>query len=618
MESATLTQRGKKNPSFGKKEALLRRIPCTTQTNMLCNRLCADFDVEDNARRAEQAAAQTVDFAALVASFKDNWAAISDLFNDALLSQSDGRLRDELLKQGNAAMRELAGRTIKRVSATTAAVRTVIWKVNNLLVRKHFERMIDNNPQLFEDYADGKQTVLTLTTSTEWLAKVALLKKGSFTGNREGAIYHSLKRLNFCEREHFDRQGNANSSAHEVTLHINVSEWFFGHTTAISLEADPIGETQADSFLRATTGNSMQIIPINTVEEQITKEKEASPSYSTPIGVTQQVEGDSTSTPLLNTDTDTVEFSAAPAAVPTPADVKIGQKMFEKAENSLFTPKNLADLRIRTNANTAITYIAPLSKQTCETRMSQIVALLRAQGMDAQDIVTAITEEIDNIQQELVTGKRAYLYAPEMWLRTDYRTATLWSAIGGDSTAPKVQKIAPSVQNHQSDTANAPEAALVAAAYDWLDTIGFHPRTRDVYARKHGVLPIAYAVQLMQFNLKAGFTPVNLTKYVNGVFKNLNPATVKAQLDLQLSAHAPKPGHIWEAWKRVVLANTQDPYIINAWERAKGVTLKDNTLVIEVKNDHHIDALECADSLALFRLAKQNTGINYRIVYANY
>lgn len=602
----------------------LRRMPIESFVTKLRRRYYDEYDAAHKTVRIALTAEQKAE---RLNSYRQHLTDILEKMNasaayialdalDALDADNEtAALYKAVCKADHYADKDLRGRAEKTVRPTSAATANVHWYLMNVVCRKQFEIMAQTEPQAFLRHVSGELAQLTVTTSTEWLAEKTGLDTSSIRGERAGSIYRNLEILGVieCRRQ---------EGYYGVELIVNTKKWFWGYEDPAILHIHPVVGQSAPSESpvapQVGRGNSTQINYSFYLSKQITNESGFgyAENESAPCGATPQAEGDVSYTLTAQTP-NKANYSAAPAEAPaaSPVVIKTADKLLKSAVSQVFNDKNFADLKIRTNAEHALSFISPHSLQVCFVRMQNIVSQLLSEGMPLADIVKNIENDIKKTAADLTEGKKAYVFGPEMWLRQDLKRGTLWSHIA--TPTPSVHTLNPTPHNRPLEVPTATDTAQFAAV-EWLKAQGLHPAAVAHYQKKHGADALFWFVELKKAKLTfGGFKPrKSVVQWLGNGLKYLDTRCIEADARRFAAKLLPKPGHIWEKWKAVVLSNTHDPAVIQAWHRAKATQFSDNrTLTVELHNRAHFAALEAPESVRCLRLAFEKTGMNCRIEY---
>lgn len=588
-----------------------------------------------NIRIADHDAANPVATTVMTTAEKaDRLAALGGDLEAVLkvLSESDNTDTDTLHKQvsklmtkANNAFRGRDGE--KKVSATTPATRSVLWYLLNRFVRDKFRAMAQDEPEEFTRHYEGAAKTLEIAVNSTYLAKCAGVSRDSLHGNGNGCLLKNLEKLGCILARQYTIGGNETS-----ILTIDTYRWFWNHDTAIDIRPEigeiapaqtapaPLATPFLSPFEGLDTGNSSIRVNNNSlVQKQITKESGfgCAESHCAPIGATTQVQGTPTCTPPSATPAET-SHSAPPAEAAAPPVVaeKIAEKLLESAKWRIFNAKNLAENKIRTNKDTAFSFISPLSWARCQAKMLDIVQRRLADELTLDEVVVEIETAIKKHATDLNEGKRTYIYAPEMYLRTDLK-GTLWSEI--TTTPTPIVDLNPRKNGKLKPVERpAPECTPAArlAARKWLEEKGVNAQTVAYYTGEYGENALFWFVEGKKRKLEGGFQPEkSIASWLAAALKHVDVRSVEFETRKAIAKHAPLPGHIWGKWREVVLANTNDPSVRAAWQAAKAVHLDERWLTLAIKKESTADALESAESLRCFRLAKAQTGIVFQIKY---
>ena len=588
---------------------LLARLPHSIAVNEVCKRIYADYDLKYVAPKPTLSEQERKD-------------AFFDMLKDIQPSLSYKKTVTAIGK----ATKKLTGREEKHVSANTPSVQRLIWYLLNNLCRKEFERLARFDKARLIKYINGEEKWLNVSFSTEWLADTAGVSDNSFRGNREGSYYNSMERLEFGYRQMTcKKNGEPSPFAQEVCMKIDVYRWFFGYgDTSIDIASNvqdnaiapqnaaivPFSETL---FLQPFCGNSTHI------ETLICKNKEqneavASPSCSALCSATEQVKGEvdcPQAAPAVEI-CHTGPENSAPRQVS-----KLAEECLKLVFSAVFNEENLSKYRIRTNKETALTFVSPSSKAVCLSKMELIITKLKEEGMSYPAIGEAIVKHTTRTSESLTNGTREYVYAPEMWLNIDYKTATLFSSITTKEVAKAVKL---DIEKPKFVISNE-KSLFVETALAWIVDNGFHPLTLRRYVEKHGEESVAYAAKWCQLALESGKYQVKTTiaQYINNKLAHLDPLSIKQNVmnwmaDLQKNK-AVKPGHILAAWVKFIVENCKNDLVRRAWQQAEAKSFDGTTLEIMVKNIAHHQVLNNDESYMLWKAAAKATGLSFKIEY---
>lgn len=589
---------------------LLARIPNNTNVNAVSKRCFEDYDFSRTAKAKKALPSETE----RMAKFKEVW-------EQTMTEHLTGSYKSTL-KVANKAVKALTGRETKSVSANTPAVRACVWLILNQLCRKHFEQMARGNKELLKKYMTGEKSHIDITVSTAWLADKTNLNKGSFRGTGEGCIYNSFERLGFADRSNFKRNGEQAQSGHEVLLRVNVSKWFWGHSHAMDitpvLSVAHIAPSDSAIFLAVERGNSMQIDTIS-VKKQTTKEVAlASPRMSqAPCGATTQVDGEVEFKVPVNATTTQEVSCTGPAESAPPQITQIAEECLKLMLQTVFCEKNLKSYKVVTNKENAITFISPASQDVCRQKIEAIIIRLRSEGMSIPQIADEIIKHTTKTAKSLENGTRAYVYAPEMWLRMDFNSGTLFSSIQQNDPSTVKIKQKPTVTSLTNlDT----EGVYVQTQIAWVLAQGFGKSALGFYIAKHGIENIAMEAERVRLCIEMGRYKVKSTveRYLNGAFKNLKVEFVKENLNLLKAklnvTTVVKPGHVLAKWLKFITENTQNSQIIQAWSNLRPHDMNEECLVIEpVTGKIHREVLLSDASLRLWAAARKATGFDLEL-----
>lgn len=590
---------------------LLARIPNSVMVNFACKKCFQDYDDSYTASKKMQPTLSEQE-------------RLDKFF--AVLGDAKPHLNyKNTLTIANKAVKALTGREEKSVSANTRAVRAVIWHLLNNLCRRSFEQMAKNDKELLVKYITGEEKHLTISFATEWLADIAGVSDNSFRGKRQGSYYESLERLEFGFRQMATKKnGEPSPFAQEVVMKINVSRWFFGYDHVIDLSDANDGQNAAgvaapsDSipiFLPTPCGNSTHIETL-ILKQQITKDMAflSETSNSALFSATGQAKGEvdcTAPTTAPNTGCTTPETAA------TNQLSKMAEECLKLMFSTVFNEENLSKYKVRTNKETAMTFISPSSQGVCQQKLEAIITRLKHDGMSLPNIAKEIIKYTETVANQLANGQREYVYGPEMWLRQDWGTATLFSNIR--------QKAAKTVKLEQNNTPkfviSNDEALFIQTSLAWITDQGFHPLTLKRYVEKHGAEAVAYCGKWCQLALESGEYKVktSVSRYINNKLAHLDKLTIKQSvMDLKAKLdknETVKPGHILAAWVKHIVENSNNTTINWAWQRALATNFDGTTLTIELRNEEQYQILDSDESIALCKAARQATGLVFKVQY---
>lgn len=602
------------------------QVPNSKNVSALTKRLFADCEAQEANKKVQEIA----DEAASLAAFKEAW---QDANNASTVCEAK--------RLANVAIKKLRAQQTRKVSAVTPSVRAIVWNVLTRIVAKKFEEMQRVDAALFEAYRTGRKQYLDVTTSTDWLAEAANLKStASFRGSQEGSFFHSLQRLGFATKENLNRAGERCKSGRTVALRVNTAKWFWGVETSI-LPVKPtqieVAEPQTapkilssvltsndenapteNPFFPPMRGNST-LKETNNLKKQITKESgEAIASMSSAsFDATNQVNGeceylDLTAIPsiLVKNSAPRREFSEMTAII------EVAEKLLTIAKKGIYNDANLAAMKIRTNNEFALLYIK--SWDTSLDRLVSIIEALLDSNMTLLDAAELIKNRIETAAKSLNEGKKAYIYAPEMWLRMDYKAGTLWNTIVEKQNTKTKAAETSQQQGEKAKSDSTDIEPFEAAALSWLDAQGFSEATKRFYVQKYGSNAVAWAAKNAKLKLEGGFKPrTSVSRYLHGVLKHLNPNTIEEQTRVKIVRHQPKPGHIWASWLEVIQATTKNSLVAAAFRNATAtkVDFDLKEITVELRHENQYKLLETDEAIRCFKIAFRETGVKYKINY---
>lgn len=505
----------------------------------------------------------------------------------------------------------------KTVNPNNQSTRTLIFFINTL-IHKQLSQLMRFNPEAFKRYATGVERVFTIKTSTSYLCKAfaadlpqegsedyeaAIIKKtASFRGNY--GHFANLKKLGYStEKYNLDRNNQETDCGTEVVLNINVWTWFFG--------GQGVSKADISALCSPSRGNSSQS---STLKEKENKNKgnntaaNAAASSAAGAAMTERKSNrlECQSPALIRSNITGKAEAPGAAAARDEKVIKVAETVWNKAFSMLFNAENLKNDKIRTNKTTPLSIITEVSSNECKRRSVALVYALIDSGLTLQDIESKAVAHIEATAKALQEGKRAYVYAPEMYLRTDFKIGTLESAL-----RPK-----PKTDTAQGEAAPS-ETETYGEYAEWLVAQGLNKLTLRIYTQKWGSAAIEIAAQYIFLTHKHTAKVKNVGGFAQNLFRNLKSVEdITEQLDRLKRKAAPKSGQILQSIIDAMPTDTPQS-VVKAWKAARAAGFKNEgkTLILKLQNKRHLDIVESDACIAAFKKAMQTLDNQYRIEY---
>ena len=506
----------------------------------------------------------------------------------------------------------------KTVNPNNQSTRTLIFFINTL-IHKQLSQLMRFNPEAFKRYATGVERVFTIKTSTSYLCKAfaadlpqegsedyeaAIIKKtASFRG--EYGHFANLQKLGYTtEKYNLDRNNQETDCGTEVVLNINVYTWFFG--------GQGVSKADISTLCSPSRGISSQSSTLKG-KKDINKEDNAASNEaasSAASAATTQRESNRLECQSPNAVRNNItEKTNAPGAAAARDEkvVKVAQNIWNKAFSMLFNAENLKNDKIRTNKTTPLSIITETSANECKRRSVALVYALIESGLTLQQIENEAITYIESLAKAMQEGKRAYLYAPEMWFRLDFKTGTLFNKL---QPKPKTDTAA------QGEAAPS-ETETYGEYAEWLVANGLNKLTLRIYQQKWGSAAIEIAAQYVFLTHKHTAKVKNVGGFAQNLFRNMQSVeAITEQLERLKRKSAPKSGQVLA--QIIDAMPTETPQsVVKAWTavRAAGFQNEGKTLILKLQNKSHLDIVESDACIAAFKKAMQSIEIQYRIEY---
>ncbi len=417
------------------------------------------------------------------------------------------------------------------------------------LVAREIKEIRESNPALYKDYTEGVEKGYWLTTYTSSLCtqlnrneigfEVANLKgkakrenkkfsglTGSFRG--EKGYYAALVDTGFViEKE---------VTGNKVRLKINL-EWLFGFDVNI-LSNLPQSAPPDSPFLSEGSGlstglsliSNQRLLKLTEYNESGAERLSDSLSAAFPQAVdativakNEKVEGEQEVNPVLSATSsqkgEKVEIPAAPGADnSTSIALECAKQCAQNALKSLFNAENLQNNRIQYNVNSICGKITPQDIRDMPFWMLEAMQTIKKEEQHWVEVAALVNEAIENTAQYLDKHPTRRIYHPLFWLNPDFSGGTLTHYI---NTFLLERTIKP------SNTTHTPQIL-------WMLEHGADRYKLMHYVRKHGETLVSDAIAYAGVRRARGIEPKNgPVAYIFAILRNLNPATIQFQLELE-------------------------------------------------------------------------------------
>lgn len=417
------------------------------------------------------------------------------------------------------------------------------------IISKHVINQLSDlratNPQLYKEYTEGIQNTYWLSTFTTSLNTqlnknemgfdIANLKGKEKRENKEfsalcgsfrGAdgYYAQLLHTGFITEKQIDRN--------KVRLCINL-EWIFGFSLNIfsTLAESATPETP---FLSEGSGLStglslnrdLQSLKLTEYNESGAGSlsdnlKIAFPQVvdATNVAKSEKVEGEQEVIPsetATSSQKENVKISAAPENPQIALD--FAKDSANRALKLIFNAQNLQNQRICYNAQSICEKITPQDARDMPFWMLNAFDSIRKDGESWSDVANFVNEAIQNTADYLAKHPTRKIYHPLFWLNPEFT---------GGSLVTYINRFLRNRSINVSTPQYTPQVL-------WALEHGADRSKLLHYVRKHGEKIVSDVIAYAGVRIARGIEPKNgRIEYIFGILRNLDPATIQFQLEIE-------------------------------------------------------------------------------------
>jgi hypothetical protein len=420
----------------------------------------------------------------------------------------------------------------------------LIFIITKLVVNELSDLRV-TNPQLYKEYTEGAQKTYWLSTYTSSLCtQLNRNEMGFDVANMKGKEKRENKKFSALSSSFRGETGyyaalldtgfivEKDLEKNKVRLGINL-EWIFGFSLNIfsnlaeSAPAEPsflgIGSGLSTGLSLNKELCSLKLTEYNesgagSLSDNL---KIAFPQVvdATNVAKSEKVEGEQEAIPsetATSSQNEKVKFSAP--AENTQLVLDFAKDSANRALKLIFNAQNLENKRICYNSQSICETISPQDVRDMPFWMICAYDFLKKEDESWSDVANLVNEAIQNTADYMVKHPTRRIYHPFFWLDTQF---------SGGSMVTYINRFLRNRTFNVSTPQYTPQVL-------WALEHGADRSKLLHYVRKHGEKIVSDVIAYAGVRIARGIEPKNgRIEYIFGILRNLDPATIQFQLEIE-------------------------------------------------------------------------------------